>query len=71
LDFESDEYFDVDSELLLDGSMTGDMVPSVDLPLDNPLDVEEDKLFHDTDDNTSRGGVCCTIHGTKLAINPL
>lgn len=55
MDFESDEYFDVDSELLLDGSMAGDVVPSVDLPLDNPPDVEEDELFHDTDDNTSRG----------------
>ena len=46
-DFESDEYFDVDSELQLDRGVAENVVPSVVVPRDDPPDVEEDELFHD------------------------
>ena len=55
LDFESDEYFDANSEQLLDGGTARDVVPSVDVPLDSHPDVEDDDHFYDMDDNTSRG----------------
>ena len=54
-DFESDEYFDVDSELQLDRGVAENVVPSVVVHRDDPPDVEEDELFHDTDDNASKG----------------
>ena len=55
LDFESDEYFDANSEQLLDGGTAGDVVPSLNVPLDSHPDVEDDDHFYDMDDNTSRG----------------
>jgi len=55
LDFESDEYFDADSEMLLDRGVAENVVPSFDVPWENHPDVEEDDHFHDMDDNTSRG----------------
>ena len=64
LDFESDEYFDADSEMLLDRGVAENVVPSVNVPWENHPDVEEDDHFHDMDDNTSMGYQ--TTSGDKL-----
>ena len=64
MDFESDEYFDADSEMLLDRGVAENVVPSVNVPWENHPDVEEDDHFHDMDDNTSMGYQ--TTSGDKL-----